>query len=243
MPLREDPFRTSCWLDSDSPASPLDWQAYGLPHPDSPAGSVFDWSSVGFPHPNSPAGRVFDWSAAGLRHPDSPISGTYVGTGSGSVGATASPPLDAGIEALDLAPAARKAAYELKNQFPSVRFTSGRRNKQEQAHAMASNVVLNRTWIKETYVPSDARDACQKWVDDNPGKKKISEVAAGLEKVLNGLSDAQLAHLSKHLSGDAFDVQPVEQNANEIKKAIRTLPGLDKFLEKEGGLVRWHAQF
>jgi hypothetical protein len=58
-----------------------------------------------------------------------------------------------------------------------------------------------------------------------------------------GYNDAELSTLSKHLSGDAFDVQPVDTDADAIKKTIRGLDGLDKFLEKEGGLVRWHAQF
>ena len=50
--------------------------------------------------------------------------------------------------------------------------------------------------------------------------------------------------MSKHFSGEAFDVQPVPGSKGEaIKAAIRKLPGLVKFLEAEGGLVRWHAQF
>ena len=150
---------------------------------------------------------------------------------------------DPEIEALDLSETAKKAAYELKKKHPSVTFTSGRRNKQEQASAMASNVVANRNWIKETYVQSTARDNCQKWVDDNKDKKTKDEIAAGLKGVLDKLTDAQLAQLSKHLSGDAFDVQPVDKDADEIKKTIKGLPGLSKFLDKEGGLVRWHAQF
>ena len=155
----------------------------------------------------------------------------------------ATPKTDAEIEALDLSETAKKAAYELRRQYPKVTFTSGRRDKTEQASAMASNVVQNRTWIKETYLESTASKACQKWVDDNKDKKKQEEIADGLKGVLDGLTDAELAQLSKHLSGDAFDVQPVEQDADGIKKAIRGLPGLGKFLEKEGGLVRWHAQF
>jgi hypothetical protein len=147
------------------------------------------------------------------------------------------------IEALNLSDTARKAAYALKKKHPSVSFTSGRRDKAAQASAMASNVVLNRKWITQTYVSSPARDACQKWVDDHKDKKTKDEITAGLKEVLDGLTDAQLAHLSKHLSGDAFDVQPVEKDADEIKKTIRALPGLSKFLEQEGGLVRWHAQF
>jgi hypothetical protein len=42
---------------------------------------------------------------------------------------------------------------------------------------------------------------------------------------------------------DAFDVQPVTKNAASIKKSIQNLPGIKKLLEKEGGLVRWHAEF
>ena len=52
------------------------------------------------------------------------------------------------------------------------------------------------------------------------------------------------ARLSKHFSGQAFDVQPVAGAAGSaIKKTIRALPKLNNFLEKEGGLVRWHADF
>ena len=147
------------------------------------------------------------------------------------------------IEALDLRGNARSGAYALKKAHPSVKFTSGRRNKEDQARAMASNVVHNRKWIEDTYVSTTISKDCQKWVDDNPDKKTQDEIAAGLLSVMNAASDADLGKLSKHLSGDAFDVQPVETNADAIKKTIRGLPGLDKFLEKEGGLVRWHAQF
>jgi hypothetical protein len=53
---------------------------------------------------------------------------------------------------------------------------------------------------------------------------------------------SKAGQISKHLTGDAFDVQPVTKNADAIKKSMRNLPGA-KFLEKEGGLVRWHVQF
>ncbi|MBV9154718.1 MAG: hypothetical protein JO097_00515 [Acidobacteriaceae bacterium] len=212
------------------------------PHPESPAGSNFDWQSIGVPHPDSPAGQFFEWSSIGLPHPYSPAGKNYLYAGI-TAGAPSKTQTDPEIEALHLSAVAKKAAYELKKKHPSVHFTSGRRNKQEQAHAMAANVVLNRNWIKETYVQSAARDACQKWVDENKQEKTTDKIAAGLKNVLDGLTDTELARLSKHLSGDAFDVQPVEKDAAEIKKTIRGLPGLDKFLEKEGGLVRWHAQF
>jgi hypothetical protein len=157
--------------------------------------------------------------------------------------AAAADDTDPDIEALNLRGAARKGAYAVTKKHPSVRFTSGRRNKEDQARAMASNVVLNRDWIEETYASSKVSKACQKWVDDNPGKTTKEDIQEGLLSVLNAATDSQLAMLSKHLSGDAFDVQPVDTDAAAIKKTIRGLKGLDRFLEKEGGLIRWHAQF
>jgi hypothetical protein len=154
-----------------------------------------------------------------------------------------SAPKNPDIEALDLAETARTAAYALKKEHPTVTFTSGRRDKAEQARAMADNVALNRTWIEETYAKSKARDACQKWVNDNADKKTAADIEAGLLGVLNGLTDSELAQLSKHLSGEAFDVQPVTIDAGKIKTTIKGLPGVKKFLDTEGGLVRWHAQF
>lgn len=150
---------------------------------------------------------------------------------------------DAAIEALNLAETARKAAYALKKAHPSVNFTSGRRTKDDQARAMAGNVVSNRKWIEQTYAKSQLRTDCQKWVDDNPDKKTQSEISEGLLVVLNAADEIELAKFSKHLSGEAFDVQPVDVDAESIKKTIRGLEGLSKFLDKEGGLVRWHAQF
>lgn len=166
-----------------------------------------------------------------------------VGTAAAEVVAASTETTDPDIEALDLRGAAKKGAYALKKAHPTVTFTSGRRDRAEQASAMASNVVKNRKWIEETYFPTKASKACQKWVDDNEEATTQDAIAEGLLSVLNEFTGAQLAGLSKHLSGDAFDVQPVETNADAIKKTIRGLDGLDKFLEKEGGLVRWHAQF
>lgn len=169
--------------------------------------------------------------------------GASAATGAAAAAATAVSDLDPEIEALNLRGAARKGAYALKKAHPAVKFTSGRRNKEDQARAMASNVVLNRKWIEETYAASTVSRACQRWVDKNPDKTTKADIQAGLLSVLDAATDAQLALLSKHLSGDAFDVQPVVTDADAIKRTIRRLKGLDRFLEKEGGLVRWHAQF
>jgi hypothetical protein len=171
------------------------------------------------------------------------IAGGNAATAAADKKETEATATDPEIEALNLAATAKAAAYDLKKKHPSVSFTSGRRDKGEQASAMASNVILNRNWIKETYAASTARDSCQKWVDDHKDKKTKDEIAEGLKSVLDGLTNAQLAQLSKHLSGEAFDVQPVEKDTDEIKKSIKGLKGLTRFLDMEGGLVRWHAQF
>jgi hypothetical protein len=153
------------------------------------------------------------------------------------------PELDPKIEALDLNDTARQAAYDLKAKHPGIVFTSGRRGKADQARAMASNIVKNRKWIIQTYKPTPVSAACQQWVDENPAARSAPDIANGLQSVLSGFTDPELRRLSKHLSGDAFDVQPVTQNAAQIKADIRALSGVEKFLDKEGGLIRWHAQF
>src|SRR5260221_4740735 len=149
------------------------------------------------------------------------------------------------IDALDLAPVARAAAQALKQQFPQVVFTSGRRDRAAQTHAMATNVVQNRNWIQQTYRDTPVRHALQGWVDAHPQATTVPVIAQGLLDTLNALPDDQVAQLSKHLTGQAFDVQPLADgsDATAIKTAIRNLAGLTLFLEKEGGLVRWHAEF
>jgi hypothetical protein len=209
------------------------------PHPNSPAGRFFDWSYFDVPHPGSPAGRFSDWSFSGDPHPFSP-AGRHCSL---ALPDTQSAGLDSAIEALNLAPTAKSAAYELKRLHPEVIFTSGRRSVEDQARAMAGNIVKNRKWIEQTYHKSVVSKACQKWVDDNPGKKTKAEIEAGLKSVFDSLTDAEVSHISKHLSGEAFDVQPVTKDASKIKKTIQGLKGVTKFLDQEGGLVRWHAQF
>ncbi|CAN5198569.1 hypothetical protein BH10PSE6_BH10PSE6_38720 [soil metagenome] len=150
---------------------------------------------------------------------------------------------DPAIEKLSLRPIARAAAYELKRLRPEVVFTSGRRDKAAQARAMAENCVGRTNWISETYASNKASQACQQWVWSNPQATGAQAIAAGLIATMNALSDTELGQMSRHLSGDAFDIQPIEPDTGHIKEAIRALPGLRIFLDREGGLVRWHAEF
>ena len=151
-------------------------------------------------------------------------------------------PIDEAIERLGLEGAAKEAAYELKRLHPGVVFTSGRRDKIAQARAMASNVVKNRKFIGQTYKDSEVSRACQKWVDEHPAAITQSQIQDGLVSVFNAVTDVQLGKLSSHLSGHAFDIQPIPNGA-AIKASIRTLQGLTLFLDQEGGLERWHAEF
>jgi hypothetical protein len=146
------------------------------------------------------------------------------------------------IDDLDLVDFAADAAHLLQKAHPEVIFTSGRRTAQEQAEAMADNVVRRRKWIAQTYVKTRERDALQNWIDIHPEATSQAAIAAGLESLLSGWSDEQKTRVSLHFCGHAFDVQPVP-HGDAIKKTIRSLPNLRKFLEMEGGLIRWHADF
>jgi hypothetical protein len=151
------------------------------------------------------------------------------------------------VDDLNLNEPARTAAQRLLDACPYTVFTSGRRTIEAQAHAVATNLVqAGRKWMLSVYVQSAARDACQQWVDNNPQVGTVDELAAGLTTVLSGFDDEALSHFSKHLGGNAFDVQPVSgTNGLRIKATLRQIVTElgGTFLEKEGGLVRWHAQF
>ena len=159
------------------------------------------------------------------------------------ISTTPAPVTDAEIEALNLAPVAKAAAYALKKAQPSVKFTSGRRGLADQVRAMASNVVQDRSWIGTTYKDSPLCRRLQAWVNSHPLAKTKDEVAVGLTSVFTAATQAEVGSFSKHLSGEAFDVQPVVPDTDKIMVTIRGLAGLELFLEKEGQLVRWHTQF
>ena len=144
------------------------------------------------------------------------------------------------IDELNLAPIAKNAATILSTKYPQLEFTSGRRNVFQQAHAMAGNVVKRRNFIGKTYI---AGAKLQAWVDAHPEAKTVDQITAGLEQVMKAMPEAELTKISRHLTGRAFDIRPVNANAAAIKADIRRLPGLHKFLEQEAGLIRWHAQF
>ena len=98
-------------------------------------------------------------------------------------------------EDLNIIGDALEVARDLQTSFPSVIFTSGRRSLEDQARAMAQNVVANRKWITQTYVASVAARALQNWVD---AQRFISAASceAGFISVLSQLCDADLDELT-----------------------------------------------
>jgi len=152
--------------------------------------------------------------------------------------APAAQTVPADIAGLNLLPKAQEGAMTLRREDPHVRFTSGRREMADQARAMAQNVVGGggRNWIGATYAKGGPAQQLQKWVTEHPKARSQAEVQSGLLGIMQAMSPDELMGVSKHLSGEAFDVQP---NSIDIK-LIQALPGLTQFLPKEGKLVRWH---
>lgn len=150
------------------------------------------------------------------------------------------------IAQMKLSRMAREGAERLQAACPWVVFTSGRRDLDEQAHAMAVNVSINRNWIRETYLHAES---LHRWVMAHPEADTTQTLHEGLYHHLLSLPDADVFKISYHLTGDAFDVRPMVHDGKptlygeKILEVMRSLPGLDKVLLKEGGLIRWHAQF
>lgn len=146
---------------------------------------------------------------------------------------------------LNLKEPAEAAARELLRLFPDVVFTSGRRDLMGQCRAMAENVAqAGHAWLSRTYKWSPALQALADWLKARPKLKDAAAIGAGFFAILSGMQEAEVNKLSLHLSGLAFDVKPMHgDHGAQVKKAIRHLPHLEKFLEREGGLERWHLQF
>lgn len=150
------------------------------------------------------------------------------------------------VNTSDLNPAAQAAAE--RAVAGGLVLTSGRRSVHDQAHAMATNVVLRHDWIGNTYVDTPVSEACQKWVNENRQlASKVDTCTEGLLGVLESFDDADLRHLSWHLSGDAFDCDPDGNDEHltllhHILKECLDHGSQGKLLTEEGGLVRWHIQ-
>ena len=153
--------------------------------------------------------------------------------------------IDEKIEKLKLRGYAKKGAYTLKAKHPGIEFTSGLRDRGAQARAMAENIIKvnDRQWIKITYRDSPIRERLQGWVDVHAEAVTKTDLAVGFLTVLNLYQDEELLTLSRHFSGEAFDILPSSVVLEHVEPDILSLEGLHEFLEYEGGLRRLHCQF
>lgn len=154
---------------------------------------------------------------------------------------------------LNLIEPALSAAMALERRFPSLVFTSGRRDIEAQARAMAQNVAeAGNGWISRTYRPSSAITALEDAVDTLPQGSPETDYYGALYEALEAMTPEELTHVSAHLGGLAFDIKP--QGTQGVGKGtiydsrvlvdfLGTFQGFDKFLTSEGGLCRWHVQF
>jgi hypothetical protein len=150
------------------------------------------------------------------------------------------------------------AATAFLDAFPDGVLTSGGRGVQEQAHAMASNVVKQRDWIlgtpgkvKGTYVWSVGAQRLHNWAITH-SVVDLGRVFDAFVLILTALSPAERAAVSKHFGRAAFDVQPQLEQDGETPTArgaqmvawlkAKALELGGRFLEREGNLVRWHWQ-
>ena len=91
------------------------------------------------------------------------------------------------IDQLRLSPAAKKAAVYLLEQHPSIVFTSGRRDAQEQAHAMACNVVTDPKWIMRTYLRGASLQTAVDIHRVQGGRWNVAELEAVISDAMHSL--------------------------------------------------------
>jgi len=154
------------------------------------------------------------------------------------------------IDQLKLSPNARKGAEWVKARYPGLVFTSGRRDVMGQARAMAWNVAAyGRDWMRNTYKPSAVIDALYQWLDVHPQESRYKVIADGFHECLLACHSDHLMRLSRHLTGDAWDAAwpgtdaEGERICQDIRDNMPKECGLDKVIDREGGLRIIHAQF
>lgn len=150
------------------------------------------------------------------------------------------------VSELDLSPVAKAAAEKLVASFPQVVFTSGRRDLRKQAEVMATNELRDPGWVKSTYKISEP---FVWWIEQNKPKSQV-EMAIGFHDVMMRMSQEEIDQVSKHLSGNAFDIKPIIDKTGmpttegfEIVDFCRSKLGAEKILLREGNLIVWHVQF
>ena len=153
------------------------------------------------------------------------------------------------IAQMKLSPNARKGAEWVRDRYPAIVFTSGRRDPLDQSRVMAENIVrYGRVWLTKTYKPSPIIDTLTDWLTKNPDVTSAKLIAHGFYDCLLACHSGHLTKLSKHLTGDAWDAAwPGDELGKKICSDMQiNMPieyGLQKIIDREGGLRIIHAQF
>lgn len=138
--------------------------------------------------------------------------------------------------------AADRVCRELLAMFPGAVITSGRRYVHEQARAMAENVMRSRSWIGDTYRQPLCLAASQLHaLAQSHSKAGVDELSALFTDALQAYPEGELRKLSRHITGEAFDVRPASHAVQEFLHDAAIREG-GRFLTREGGLVIWHWQ-
>ena len=147
---------------------------------------------------------------------------------------------------LNLTGNALNAATKIKEKFPNIIFTGGRRDLDNQARAVAQNIYRsqNSGWIAATYADSTFIRKLNKEIVDNWNTIKGSEalILQTVKRVFDS-DNSGARTMSRHLAGLAFDIRVNSVNYSELNTFVRSLPGFRLFLTNEGGLDVWHVEF
>lgn len=152
------------------------------------------------------------------------------------------------VEELDLTGDALIVAIEVAARFPQAVFTRGRTTRAGQARAMAQNIAKSSDgvmWLRKTYRATDSLEKVIATVEaiTHPYREPAVEIA--LAALFAGFNASELAQITKHPAGEAFDIQPVDAPWVNDMCVYLTQRAVDlggKFFEHEGDLRRLHWQ-
>lgn len=148
------------------------------------------------------------------------------------------------IDELNLDPIMKRRAEELLARCPWVVYTSGRRDLQAQARAMAQNHVADpQAYLTKTY--RNGKVFLAAIVELAPvDQRSVEKVATAIRSVFEEQPDALVW---KHRDGTCVDIQPLEDafgdptvKGQEVIRFIQNCPDTVRFIMREGGLRRWH---
>ena len=100
-------------------------------------------------------------------------------------------------------------------------------------------------WLRKTYRATDSLEKVIATVEALTHPYREPAVEAALASLFAGFSDVELAEITKHPAGEAFDVQPVDDPWGNDLCVYLTQRAVDlggKFFEHEADLRRWHWQ-